>query len=301
MTGVALGAMVSVDSRLINVSSLEETASVSVSATSETLEVAPETVEETPESVEVAPESVEGSELVSTVLGDLPQLSEDEVLRSLSHLTREDVKSWEERYLLKEEIHLPMGAGRGCCPPEGYQCVYQDALVAGLRLPLHPFIIAVMNFFQLGLGQIVPNSWRLLVGFLVLSLRLGITPTVDLFNLFFQIASHPGKNSWYYVRGREGKSLVSNPVTSIRHWKEKFVFVKVKGMMRSWNFEYVAPAVKLKAKRYAAEIAKLEAVGVVSASVEMLSNESLSTAGVFGHGSLLVIDVCLFFVCFWNF
>ena len=152
--GSGSGAMVSVDSRLITVSSSEETASVSVDAASETLEVAPETTEETPE-------SVEGSELISTVLGDPPQLCEDEVLRSLSHLTTEDVKSWEDRYLLREEIRIPVGTGRGCCPPEGYQCIYQDALEAGLRVPLHPFITAVLNFFQLGLGQLVPNCWRL--------------------------------------------------------------------------------------------------------------------------------------------
>ena len=161
---------------------------------------------------------------------------------------------------MTEKIRLPKPDEHACCPPEGYQCIYQDALEAGLRVPPHPFIRAVMKFFQLGIGQIVPNSWCLLVGFLVLTLRMGITPTVDLFNIFFAIASHPGKNSWYYIRGHEGKLLVSNPVSSIRFWKENFIFVKVKGVTRSWNFEYVAPAVKLRTKQYAAEIAKLETV-----------------------------------------
>ena len=67
-------------------------------------------------------------------------------------------------------------------------------------------------------------------------------------------------------------------------------------MTRSWNFEYVAPAVKLRTKQYAAEIAKLETVGVVSASAEMLSNVSMSEAGVFKHGREPVISV--FFVLF---
>ena len=87
--------------------------------------------------------------------------------------------------------------------------------------------------------------------------------------------------------------MISNPVSSIRYWKEKYVFMKVRGVTRSWNFEFVAPAVKLKSKKYAAEVAKLEAIGVVSASAEMLSNESMRLAGVFKHGRELVIVVFL--------
>ena len=280
------------DERLITLSSSEETNLDSGDVVSETAEeVAPETVEEAPETTEEIPESVEGNPVSvegsaeeSTEQVVMPKPWEDEAAKYLSHLTSEGLKLWEEKYLVTEEIRSPTPNERACCPPAGYQCIYQDALDAGLRVPLHPFIPAVMNFFQLGLGQIVPNSWRLLVGFLVLTLRLGITPTVDLFNIFFAIASHPGKNSWYYVRGREGKPLISNPVSSIRSWKEKYAFIKVKGVTRSWNFKYVAPAIKLKTKRYKDDIAKLESVGVVSASAEMLSNVSMSEAGVFKHG-----------------
>ena len=143
-----------------------------------------------------------------------------------------------------------------------------------------------MNFFQLGLGQIVPNAWRLVVSFLVLALREKITPSIELFNLFFKIFSHPGKNSWYYFRGREGKSLISNPISSVKEWKGKFVYIKVEGMERSWNFNFAAPTLKLKAaaKNYSTAVQKLEALGIVSASNNLLSNESMAEAGVFNHG-----------------
>ena len=48
----------------------------------------------------------------------------------------------------------------------------------------------------------------------------------------------------------------------------------------------MAPALKLVSigKTYAAEVARLEAAGVVSASAELLSNESMDRAGVFDRG-----------------
>ena len=128
----------------------------------------------------------------------------------------------------------------------------------------------------------------------------GGTPSVPLFNLFYSIASLPGRNSWFYIRSRENKSLVTNPVSSVRNWKHKFVFMKVEGMARSWNFKFVAPALKLVSagKTYATEVARLEAAGVVSASAELLSNESMDRAGVFEHGRELVCFYFLFlFLC----
>ena len=49
---------------------------------------------------------------------------------------------------LRERVHLS--------PPE-WLGVYDDALKADLRFPLHPFIIKLMNAFMLSPSQIIPN------------------------------------------------------------------------------------------------------------------------------------------------
>ena len=159
--------------------------------------------------------------------------SEDEATLCLNLFSNTEKGNWGARFLITFEIYVPSCNDRAYYPPRDYQCTYQDALEASLRIPPHPFIIALMNFFQLGLGKIVPNAWCLVVSFLVLALRDKITPSVELFNLFFKISSHPGKNSWHYFRGREGRSLVSNPVSSVKEWKGKFAFIKVEGLERS--------------------------------------------------------------------
>ena len=81
--------------------------------------------------------------------------------------------------------------------------------------------------------------------------------------------------------------MVSNPVMSVKDWKNKFAFIKVENLERSWNFGFVDPALNLKAaaRKYSAEVQKLEALGIVSASPTLLSNESLTAAGVFVRGT----------------
>ena len=61
----------------------------------------------------------------------------------------------------------------------------------------------------------------------------------------------------------------------------------------------MAPALKLVSggRAYAKEMARLEAAGVVSASAELLSNESMDRAGVFDHGRKLHASVFSF--CFF--
>ena len=80
--------------------------------------------------------------------------------------------------------------------------------------------------------------------------------------------------------------MIHNPITFVKDWKNKYVFIKIEGLKRSWNFDYVVLALKLKtvAKNYKAEIRRIEALGIVSATSELLSNESMDRAGVFDHG-----------------
>ena len=151
--------MVSIDDRLVDAGSPEEMAEESVGV--------PKSVEDvTPESSGV-PKTV--SEPRQSPVNAMPSPLVDEAAGHKSSLTVEKVENWREKYLVRGGIRIPKKDERACCPPKGYQCIYQDALKAGLRLPPHPFIMDVMNFYQLGIGQLVPNSWRLLVGFLVSS------------------------------------------------------------------------------------------------------------------------------------
>ena len=42
-------------------------------------------------------------------------------------------------------------------------CFYKAAFTCGLRLPVHLFIMKLLGFFGIAPGQLMPNSWRIVV------------------------------------------------------------------------------------------------------------------------------------------
>ena len=73
---------------------------------------------------------------------------------------------------IEDRIHVPSAGSIG---------VYEEAMKADLRFPLHLFIKRVMDRFSLSLAQVASNSWRYIVGFVCLYRMIGIRPTMDLF------------------------------------------------------------------------------------------------------------------------
>ena len=45
----------------------------------------------------------------------------------------------------------------------GEICFYEAAFTCGLRLLVHPFIMELLGFFSIAPGQLMPNSWRIVV------------------------------------------------------------------------------------------------------------------------------------------
>ena len=46
----------------------------------------------------------------------------------------------------------------------GFTTLYEDALAAGLRLPLHPLAWDLLNYLGIASGQLALNGWRFLIG-----------------------------------------------------------------------------------------------------------------------------------------
>ena len=89
-----------------------------------------------------------------------------------SVLIRNDLKMiWGIYFILVDfEVELAGPRERDHLPPPRWLGVYDEALKAGLRFFLHPFVVELMEAFLLSPSQIVPNSWRFVIGFLCLCL-----------------------------------------------------------------------------------------------------------------------------------
>ena len=50
-----------------------------------------------------------------------------------------------------------------CFYESAFVCFYESAFVCGLRFPVHPFLMELLYHFGIAPGQLMPNSWRIVV------------------------------------------------------------------------------------------------------------------------------------------
>ena len=98
-----------------------------------------------------ATESLEGGS-ESGPESDANGVSTDEATQHRSFLSDSLLASLGKRFLVATEVRVPSACDRACYPLRGYQYMYHDALETGLRLPLHPFFVSVLNEFGISLG-----------------------------------------------------------------------------------------------------------------------------------------------------
>ena len=60
-------------------------------------------------------------------------------------------------------VRLPHGKERACHFSPEEVCLYEAAFLSGLRFPIHPFIMELLGHFEIAPGQLMPNSWRIVV------------------------------------------------------------------------------------------------------------------------------------------
>ncbi|CAH9105869.1 unnamed protein product [Cuscuta europaea] len=114
-------------------------------------------------------------------------------------------------------------------PPLGYFGVYPMSFAKGLRFPLHPFITEYLDMVGLPPALLTPNSYSLMVGFLLRCEELGYRPTTALFMNLYQIGRGSHKNCAAYATLQQlpKKRSFTDLPSSIHGWKSKFVFVSL--------------------------------------------------------------------------
>ncbi|KAK3023868.1 hypothetical protein RJ639_043999 [Escallonia herrerae] len=85
--------------------------------------------------------------------------------------------------------------------------IYEEQVKSGYRLPLHPFALRFFENYHMALGQLVPNSWRKLVGLIYLVQTSGYKlDAIDFMRVFFKICFVKGVANcprWYYIHSRQ--------------------------------------------------------------------------------------------------
>ncbi|KAL2492156.1 Uncharacterized protein Adt_27784 [Abeliophyllum distichum] len=153
-----------------------------------------------------------------------------------SIMVEEDLTRMREQYRIPSnvELILPGPNERACFPREGCTALHLNALVSGLRLPLHPMLRRILRAYSLAPTQVSPNGWSQMVGGMYLWFRhsFGIEMPLHVFQTVYQPRKLPKKKGkeeeagWYYFcPWGSHKPLVTGCPSSIKQWKESWFWV----------------------------------------------------------------------------
>ena len=67
------------------------------------------------------------------------------------------------QFLERVRVRLPNEEDRACHFFPKEVCFYESSFICGLRLPVHPFLVELLDHFGIAPGQLIPNSWRIVV------------------------------------------------------------------------------------------------------------------------------------------
>ena len=149
-------------------------------------------------------------------------------LEEVCGLDEETVSRFKDRFQFSERVRVrrPTNEDRACHFFPGEICFYETAFTCGLRLPVHPFIMKLLGFFGIAPGQLMPNSWRIVVNCMEIWLAaneemIKVSELVHLYRL------KESKEYEYFelIPWARRARIVKGLPSSFRYWKSRFIFV----------------------------------------------------------------------------
>ena len=122
---------------------------------------------------------------------------------------RFDIPSEYVLHITKDKAHEPFSYGNGIV-------VHQDQMEARLRFPLDIFVKLFLNTYNIAPGQLHPNNYRILTGFIELMHREGKEPNLIVLRHVYSLAKKKGFQS-LSVRTKRININIFNRILSNTH------------------------------------------------------------------------------------
>ena len=115
-------------------------------------------------------------------------------------LNAETLSRFRDRFQFPERVRArhPHKEERAChfLPRKG--CFYEAAFQCGLRFPIHPSIMELLSHFNIVLGQLMPNSWRIVVSCMEIWLVVIEGNMIRVFEFIYLYRLKESKEYGYY-------------------------------------------------------------------------------------------------------
>ena len=106
-------------------------------------------------------------------------------------------------------------------------CFYESSFACGLRFPIHPFLMELLDHFGIAPGQLMPNLWRIVVSCMGIWLAATDGDMLRVDELVYLYHLKASKEYGYYelVPWERSTRIVRGLPLSFRYWKSRFFFV----------------------------------------------------------------------------
>ena len=150
-------------------------------------------------------------------------------LKEVCGLHTDTLGRFRDRFQFPEwvRVRMPSEEDRACHFFLGEVCFYKSAFVCGLRFPVHPFLMELLDHFGIAPRQLMPNSWRVLVSCMGIWLATTDGGMLKVDELVYMYRLKESKEYGYYelVPWERRTRIVKGLPLSFRYWKSRFFFV----------------------------------------------------------------------------
>ncbi|KAK3221592.1 hypothetical protein Dsin_008617 [Dipteronia sinensis] len=109
----------------------------------------------------------------------------------------------------------------------GWTCFYEYNLRLGFRFPVPSLARHLLVYYDIAPGQLMPNSWRILISLSVLREKYNLPFEIDslLHNYYLKEHVHE-KGRYSLILRSNAKQIITDLTTNDRMWKDTFFFTK---------------------------------------------------------------------------
>ena len=154
-------------------------------------------------------------------------------LKEKCSLKIEVFNKFKDRFQFPEgtRARLPRKDEKACAFAHGEVCFYKVAFSCGLRFPVHPFIMKLLQHLNLAPGQLMPNSWRIVISYMVIwtTISDGDMLTVNEFVHLYHLKKSKEFGYYEFVPWDRKSRLIADLPSSFRYWKSRYFFVSGDG------------------------------------------------------------------------
>ena len=139
---------------------------------------------------------------------------------------------FKDRFQFPEtRARFPRKGEKACAFTHGEVCFYEAVFSCGLRFPVHPFIMELLHYLNLALGQLMPNSWRIVISCMMIWTTIvdGDMLPINEFVHLYRLKESKEFGYYEFIPWDRKSRLVANLPSSFYYWKSRYFFVSGDG------------------------------------------------------------------------